>query len=368
MGLENLALFNTDNFPIRHQGNVHNGKVRSVYWLNEEDSKRLIEERGFKYKVDINTPLGVMIISDRISAFDVIWHGQNGLKGIPGKGASLNAISKYWFDKFDSENLAQNHILEVPHPLVWIVQKAEPVLVEAIARQYITGSMLRDYKAGIRNFCGIKLPDGLKDNQRLPELLITPTTKGDLGHIEGMPKGDDANLTREQIIEYKDSLGFKESHHVNMYEILLKKGFNSISRKLESLGQIFVDTKFEFGYAKNPMTGNMEMIYIDEIGTPDSSRMWDNDTYNKGSIIENSKEGFRQFLLNNTNRDVLLDKKRMDERRTLAKEYDVPIEQMMKASEVYTRMAESITGKPLQITQDARTEILDALNSYNITN
>ena len=122
MGLENLALFNTDNFPIRHQGNVHNGKVRSVYWLNEEDSKRLIEERGFKYKVDINTPLGVMIISDRISAFDVIWHGQNGLKGIPGKGASLNAISKYWFDKFDSENLAQNHILEVPHPLVWIVK------------------------------------------------------------------------------------------------------------------------------------------------------------------------------------------------------------------------------------------------------
>ena len=89
MGLENLALTETGNFPIIHQGEVHNGKVRSVYWLKEEDSKRLIRERGFN--VDPNTSLGVMIISDRISAFDVIWHGQNGLKGISGKKGSFNA-------------------------------------------------------------------------------------------------------------------------------------------------------------------------------------------------------------------------------------------------------------------------------------
>ena len=369
MGLENLALAETGNFPIRHQGEVHNGKVRSVYWLNEDDSKRLIGERGFN--VDSNTPLGVMVISDRISAFDVIWHGEEGLKGVPGKGASLNAISEYWFDKFDSEGLAGNHILEVPHPLVWVVQKAEPVLVEAIARQYITGSMLRDYKAGVRNFCGIDLPDGLKDNQKLPELLITPTTKGDLSHVEGLPKWDDTNLTRDQILRYSEVLGFKDASHVNIYETLLKQGFNSISQKLGSLGQIFVDTKFEFGYVINPATGNMEMIYIDEIGTPDSSRMWDADSYQRGSIVENSKEGFRQFLLGNTNRDVLLDKKRMAERRTLARDYSVPVNRMMDVSKVYTGMAESITGKPITgkpitLVKDARAEILDALNSYKV--
>jgi len=364
MELENLALEETGNFPIRHQGNVHNGKVRSVYWLNEEDSKRLIEKRGFN--VNLNTPLGVMVISDRISAFDVIWHGEQGLRGIPGKGASLNAISKYWFDKFDSEGLAGNHILEVPHPLVWIVQKAEPILVEAIARQYITGSMLRDYKAGVRNFCGINLPEGLKDNQKLSDLLITPTTKGDLSQIEGLPKGDDANLTRNQILMYSKALGFKDSCHVDLYENLLKQGFNSISQKLGSLGQIFVDTKFEFGYVRNPVIENMDMIYIDEIGTPDSSRMWDADSYQKGLIVENSKEGFRQFLLNNTNKDVLLDKKRMAERRNLARDYSVPVNQMMNVSEVYTKMAESIIGKPIPVIEDARVEILDALNSYGV--
>ena len=364
MGLENLALAETGNLPIRHQGDIHNGKVRSVYWLNEEDSKRLIGERGFN--VDSNTPLGVMVISDRISAFDVIWHGEEGLKGVPGKGASLNAISKYWFDKFDSEGLVGNHILEVPHPLVWVVQKAEPVLVEAVARQYIAGSMLRSYKAGIRNFCGIDLPEGLKDNQKLPDLLITPTTKGDLSHIEGLPKGDDANLTRDQILRYSGALGFKDVSHVELYENLLKQGFNSISQKLESLGQIFVDTKFEFGYARNPVTGNTEMIYIDEIGTPDSSRMWDFDSYQRGSIVENSKEGFRQFLLKNTNREVLLDKKRMDERRKLARDYSVPVAQMMKVSKTYIGIAESITGKPIPLVKDARVEILDALSSYGI--
>lgn len=366
MELENLALTETGNFPIRHKGNVHNGKVRSVYWLNEEDSKRIIGERG--YNLNPNTLLGIMIISDRISAFDVIWHGEQGLNGIPGKGASLNAISKYWFDKFDSEGLAGNHILEVPHPLAWIVQKAEPILVEAIARKYITGSMLRDYKTGVRNFCGVNLPEGLMDNQRLPDLLITPTTKGDLSHIEGLPKGDDANLTRDQIIKYSNALGFKDPSHVDLYENLLKQGFNSISQKLESLGQIFVDTKFEFGYVKNPITENMEMIYIDEIGTPDSSRIWDSDSYNYGLIIENSKEGFRQFLLNNTNRDVLLDKKRMDERRNLARGYNVPVNQMMETSETYTRIAESITSKPIPVVKDARTEILDALSPYKILN
>jgi len=364
MGLENLALAETGNFSIRHQGDVHNGKVRSVYWLNEEDSKRLIEERGFN--VDSNTSLGVMVISDRISAFDVIWHGEQGLKGVPGKGASLNSISKHWFDRFKSKGLAGNHILDVPHPLVWIVQRAEPILVEAIARQYITGSMWRAYKNGAREFCGIKLPDGLKENQALPELLITPTTKGDLSNIKGLPKGDDANLTREIILARHKGLGFRKVDHVSLYEILLRQGFDLISRDLAGLGQIFVDTKFEFGYVKNPVTGNTEMIYIDEIGTPDSSRMWDAAAYQEGSIVENSKEDFRQFLLKNTKRDVLLDKKRMDERRRVARDYSVPVAQMMEVSRIYSGIAEAITGVPVPEIKDAKREILDCLSSYGM--
>jgi phosphoribosylaminoimidazole-succinocarboxamide synthase len=366
MRLENLALTITNDFPIRHEGNVHDGKVRSVYWLNSQDSVKIAKERG--YNIFPGALLGIMIISDRISAFDVIWHGEEGLKGIPGKGASLNAMSKYWFDQFDAEGLAGNHILDVPHPLVWVVQKAEPVLVEGIARQYITGSMLRDYKAGVRNFCGINLTEGLIDNQKLLELLITPTTKGDLSHIEGMPKGDDANLTREEIIKYSNSLGFKNTSDVNLYETLLTQGFNSISKKLDSLGEIFVDTKFEFGYVKDPVTSNWNMIYMDEIGTADSSRIWNREAYNKGSIVENSKEGFRQFLLNNTNRDVLLDKKRMDERRTLAKDYSVPVDQMMETSRVYKGITESITGKPMPIIENARAEIIESLSPYGIIN
>ena len=365
MTLENLALFETHTLPIRHVGNVHNGKVRSVYWLNRNDSARLIKSEMFP-SADENAQLGVMVISDRISAFDVIWQGQEGLKGVPGKGASLNAISQYWFGRFDGEGLAGNHILTSPHPLVWIVQKAEPVLVEGVARQYITGSMLRDYKAGARNFCGIDLPDGLKDNQRLMDLLITPTTKGDLGYVPGLPAGDDANLTRQIILDNYSALGFRSREDVDLYEKLLRQGFELISDDLEGIGQIFVDTKFEFGYVINPRTGIPEMIYMDEIGTPDSSRMWDTTEYGQGRVLENSKEGFRQFLLGSTNRDILLDKKRMGERRELARDYRVPVDEMMKVSTTYRGMAEKITGVSVPEISDARGEILDSLSQYGL--
>merc|ERR1712176_319241 len=173
------------------------GKVRAVYWLTPEDSKRLIEEK--KYDVAPGSPLAVMVISDRISAFDVIWHAENGLNGVPCKGAALNAISNHWFKLFKEKGLANSHILDIPHPLVWIVQKAKPVMVEAIARQYITGSMWRDYGKGNRKFCGIEIPDGLKNNQKLDKLLITPTTKGILQGIPGVPEQDDVNISRSDI-------------------------------------------------------------------------------------------------------------------------------------------------------------------------
>ena len=172
--MSSAVLAKNDSLPIRTEGPVHSGKVRSVYWLTAEDSARLIRQRG--YDVAADAQLAVMVISDRISAFDCIWHGEGGLAGVPGKGAALNAISQYWFQAFQKHGLARSHILEVPHPLMWIVQRAEPVMIEAIARRFITGSMWRAYEKGERSFCGIRLPENLHRDQRLRETLVTPST------------------------------------------------------------------------------------------------------------------------------------------------------------------------------------------------
>lgn len=360
MELKDLAITKTDDLPIMHVGDVHNGKVRSVYWLNEKDSKRI----GKKYGV--TSRIGIMIIGDRISAYERIWQSEGGLKGIPGKGAALNAISKYWFERFEKEGLAGNHILYSPHPLVWIVQKAEPVMVEAIARQYITGSMWRAYEKGEREFCGIQLPEGLKKNQRLDELLITPSTKGILKGIPGVPEKDDVNISRAQIADNSKAFGFKSPEDVNKYETLLSDGFRLIGKELDAINLIFVDTKFEFGYILNNK-GQPELSYIDEIGTPDSSRMWNKDEYLLGKPKEKSKELFRDFLLNGVpDKDVLLNKSRMDERVELAKTYRVKDEEMMKVSRLYTGLAEQITGKKVPEIKNAKQEMIDSLVPYGI--
>jgi phosphoribosylaminoimidazole-succinocarboxamide synthase len=367
MGLENLALFETHTLPIRHVGNVHNGKVRSVYWLSPEDSRRLVETNGFQVAPD--ALLGLMIISDRISAFNVNWQAMEGLSGVPGKGAALNAISQYWFGRFDGEDLAGNHILDVPHPLVWIVQKAEPILVEGVARQYITGSMWRDYEAGAREFCGIKLPEGLKKNQRLSELLLTPTTKGVLKGILGVPEKDDTPISRDQILANYAAFGFRVREDVDTYETLLRSGFDLIARDLADVGQIFVDTKFEFGYVPN-QNGGLKMIYMDEVGTPDSSRLWDTEQYASGRVVENSKEGFRQFLLDKSgiSRRLLLDDSDdgKAEKKRIASSYRVPVDEFMKVSRTYTQIAEKITGVPVPEIRDARGEILESLTPYGL--
>lgn len=363
--VKDLALGETHNLPIRHEGNVHNGKVRSVYWLNPVDSKRIIEQEN--YDINPESQLGVMIISDRISAFDVNWKSSQGLEGIPGKGASLNAISYHWFKKFQNENLAGNHILAAPHPLVWIVQKAEPIMIEAIARSYITGSMWRKYEKGEREFCGIDIPDGLEKNQKLDKILITPTTKGILRGIPGVPEKDDINITRVQIGINSRAFGFKNLEDIYQYEYLLKMGFSFIEEELKGVGQLFVDTKFEFGYITDKK-GIPSMIYIDEIGTPDSSRMWDAKEYSNGKVVENSKEGFRQFLLNDSgiDKDILLNSERFDERKNIAFSYKVPLNIMNDVSDIYTGMAEKITGKKMLRIFEPKNEIIDALTKYNV--
>ncbi|MCL6414199.1 phosphoribosylaminoimidazolesuccinocarboxamide synthase [Aestuariirhabdus sp. Z084] len=359
MNLADKVLAVNNDLPIRTQRPVHSGKVRSVYWLTDADSQRLIRERG--YDVAADAPLAIMVISDRISAFDCIWHGEGGMNGVPGKGAALNAISNHWFKLFREHGLADSHILEIPHPFVWIVQKARPVMIEAICRQYITGSMWRSYIKGEREFCGIQIAEGLKKDQKLPELLITPSTKGILKGIPGVPEVDDVNITRANIDENFAAFNFNSRDDIDRYEQLLKEGFDVISDELAKLDQVFVDTKFEFGYVTDAR-GQEKLIYMDEVGTPDSSRIWDGPSYREGKVVENSKEGFRQLLLNHfPDPDILLNKSRMDERQALAKDNALPESVLMEVSRTYLDIAEKITGKKLVLADNPKAEIIEIL-------
>jgi phosphoribosylaminoimidazole-succinocarboxamide synthase len=357
--LKDSVLAINDDLPIRTDKPVHSGKVRSVYWLTETDSRRLIEEKG--YDVAPDAPLAIMVISDRISAFDCIWTGEGGIKGVPGKGAALNAISNHWFRLFREHGLADSHILDIPHPLVWIVQKARPVMIEAICRQYITGSMWRAYAKGEREFCGIQLPEGLQKDQKLPELLITSSTKGILTGIPGVPEADDVNITRRDIEDNFAAFNFRSADDIATYEKLLKEGFSVISDALAALDQIFVDTKFEFGFVTDK-AGNDKLIYMDEVGTPDSSRIWDGASYRNGEIVENSKEDFRQFLLNHfSDPDILLNKERMDERFALACDNELPLESLLDISRTYIGIAEKVTGKKIELSDNPKAEIVAVL-------
>jgi phosphoribosylaminoimidazole-succinocarboxamide synthase len=359
MSLANKVLAVNNDLPIRTDKPVHSGKVRSVYWLTKEDSKRLIAEKN--YDVPADAPLAIMVISDRISAFDCIWHGEGGMNGVPGKGAALNAISNHWFKLFKEQGLADSHILDIPHPFVWIVQKAKPVMIEAIARQYITGSMWRSYEKGEREFCGISIAEGLSNNEKLPELLITPSTKGILKNIPGVPAVDDVNITRTNIEDNFEAFNFSNTTDINFYEKLLKEGFDVISSELAKIDQIFVDTKFEFGYVADK-AGKQKLIYMDEVGTPDSSRIWDGAAFRDGKIIENSKEDFRQLLLKHfPDPDILLNKDRMQERLALAKDNALPEAVLMKISETYTGIAEKIVGKKIILSENPKAEIIDIL-------
>jgi phosphoribosylaminoimidazole-succinocarboxamide synthase len=359
MSLADKVLAVNNDLPIRTDSPVHSGKVRSVYWLTEADSRRLIQQKG--YDVADDAPLAIMVISDRISAFECIWHGEGGVNGVPGKGAALNAISNHWFKLFREKGLADSHILDIPHPFVWIVQKAKPVMIEAICRQYITGSMWRAYAKGEREFCGINIKDDLQKDQKLPELLITPSTKGILTGIPGVPEVDDVNITRNDIEQNYQAFNFNSVDDIDFYERLLKEGFDVISNELERLDQIFVDTKFEFGYV-TAKDGQEKLIYMDEVGTPDSSRIWDGSSYRDGNVVEKSKEEFRQLLLNYfPDPDILLNKNRMDEREALARDNALPESILMQISQTYREIAEKITGEPLSLSDNPKAEIIDIL-------
>lgn len=250
------ALTRTD-FNLPGQVSVYHGKVRDVY--------------------DIDGDILVMVATDRISAFDVILP-----KGIPFKGQCLNQIAASFLDA--TADIVPNWKLATPDPMVTVGLKAEGFRVEMIIRGYLTGSAWRDYKNGCREICGVRLPDGMRENERFPEPIITPTTKADEGH--------DENISKEEIIA-QGIVSKEDYEQMEQYTRALFLRGTEIAAKM---GLILVDTKYEFGKRDG------KVILIDEIHTPDSSRYFYAEGYEekfqKGEAQKQlSKEFVRQWLI-----------------------------------------------------------------------
>lgn len=250
------ALTATD-FHFDGQKSVYHGKVRDVY--------------------DINDDIIVMIATDRISAFDVILP-----KGIPYKGQVLNQIASKFLDA--TTDICPNWKLATPDPMVTVGLKCKGFRVEMIIRSILTGSAWRAYKNGCRELCGVKLPDNMKENERFPEPIITPTTKADEGH--------DMDISKEEIIKQ----GIVSAEDYEVMEKYTRQLFKRGQEIAQKHGLILVDTKYEFGKRDG------KVYLIDEIHTPDSSRYFYADGYEE-KLAQNlpqkqlSKEFVRQWLI-----------------------------------------------------------------------
>jgi len=253
------ALTQTD-FHFDGQKNVYHGKVRDVYTVKND--------------------LLVMIATDRISAFDVVLP-----EGIPFKGQMLNQIAAKFLDA--TADIVPNWKLATPDPMVTVGLRCEGYPVEMIVRGYLCGSAWRTYKSGAREICGVKIPDGMRENQRFPTPIITPTTKAELGR-------HDEDITREEILSQR-------LVSVEEYEMLEKYTMALFMRGTEmaaARGLILVDTKYEFGRREG------KIYLIDEIHTPDSSRYFYAESYpelfEKGEAQKQlSKEFVREWLMEN---------------------------------------------------------------------
>ena len=247
------------NFKFPGQKDEYVGKVRDVYNINDEYL--------------------VMLVSDRISAFDVVLP-----KGIPYKGQILNQIAAKFLDA--TSDIVPNWKIATPDPMVTVGHKCEPFKVEMVIRGYLAGSAWREYKAGKRTLCGLPLPEGMIENQKFPTPLITPTTKAMEGH--------DENISKEEIIS--SGLISKEDYEtIEKYTLALFQRGTEIAAKM---GLILVDTKYEFGKKDG------KIYLIDEIHTPDSSRYFYADGYEerlaKGERQRQlSKEFVREWLMDN---------------------------------------------------------------------
>ena len=255
--MSNKAIIKTD-FIFKNQTKVYKGKVRDVYTINNN--------------------ILVMIATDRISAFDTILP-----KGIPYKGQVLNQIASSFLDL--TSNIVSNWKLATPDPVVTIGHYCEPFKVEMVIRGYLSGHAWREYNLGKRFICGVKMADGMKENDRFPSPLLTPTTKADYGH--------DEDISREMIIQS----GLVSEEDYSYLEDITRLLFTKGTEFAKDKGLILVDTKYEFG---KTMSG--EIVLIDEIHTPDSSRYFYLKDYQSTQDMgqsqkQLSKEFVREWLI-----------------------------------------------------------------------
>ena len=249
----------SSDFSFPNQNSVYKGKVRDVYTIENE--------------------LLVMIATDRLSAFDVVLP-----KGIPYKGQILNQIASEFLQK--TQDIVPNWLIATPDPNVSVGIRCEPFKVEMVIRGYLAGHATREYKAGKRELCGVPLPEGLRENDPLPNPIITPTSKADNG-------AHDEDISKEEIL--KRNIVSKEDYAIlEKYTYALFERGTQIAKER---GLILVDTKYEFGKTKDG-----EIILIDEVHTPDSSRYFYADGYaerqEKGVEQKQlSKEFVRQWLI-----------------------------------------------------------------------
>jgi phosphoribosylaminoimidazole-succinocarboxamide synthase len=254
-----MQTISSTDFHFPNQTSVYHGKVRDVYTVSDE--------------------LLIMIVTDRISAFDVILP-----RAIPYKGQVLNRIASKMMNA--TKDIVPNWIISVPDPQATIGKKCVPFKVEMVIRGYLSGHAWREYKSGKRIICGIKMPEGMKENERFPEPIITPTTKAAVGH--------DIDISREEIIKQQI---VSEENYVELERhtrAIYKRGSELAAKQ----GLLLVDTKYEFGKSEGQIT------LIDEIHTPDSSRYFYSDGYEE-RLSRNeaqkqlSKEFVREWLIAN---------------------------------------------------------------------
>jgi phosphoribosylaminoimidazole-succinocarboxamide synthase len=287
------------NFNFPGQKSLYKGKVREVYYINDE--------------------LLVMIASDRLSAFDVVMP-----KGIPYKGQILNQIATQMMA--DTQDLVPNWLIATPDPNVAIGHLCEPFKVEMVIRGYMAGHAAREYKAGKRMLCGVAMPEGMKENDAFPNPIITPATKAEMGD-------HDEDISREDIL----AKGIVSSADYEVLEQYTKALFQRGTELAAKRGLILVDTKYEFGKTKEG-----EIVLIDEIHTPDSSRYFYADGYqerqDKGeSQKQLSKEFVRQWLIANDFQG--LEGQKVPE---MTDEY------IASVSDRYIELYENITGKTFE--------------------
>jgi len=280
---------------------IHTGKVRDTYLYNNQR---------------------IIVVTDRQSAFDI------NVGAVPFKGQVLNQISQWWFDK--TSDIVPNHVIKIPDPNVMLVKDAKMFPVEVVVRGYITGttdtSAWVNYEKGVRNFCGNILPKGLKKNQKFKTPIITPTTKPEIGH--------DESISEKEIIE-QGLVPENKWRIISEYALALFQRGVELAKKR---GLIFVDTKYEFG---EDAEGNI--IVCDEVNTPDSSRYWIEDSYEKLMAEGQEPESLDKEFLR-----LYLKKNGFNENNVK----DIPQEIFAELGAKYIELYEKVTGEKFIKIQD----------------